>query len=698
MKYLITFTFFLVLIQKGFPQDSAWYYVPFPKVYNISSMVSQKDSSLFVSTSSGLFVTNDNCETWEQLSKADSACPWMFDIVINRQNYIIGSTHDDRICISTNMGQSWQVKNVGMTFSNLAIDSSGTIWGVAPALYKSTDNGRNWEMFDIGDNYFSDVVISKQNDIYLCAGKFLYLSADNGLTWQKIGLPNYIYGFTVNDDGELFGSIYNSGFCSSKDKGKTWVFISSSPVCFSKLISDKRGNLFYIWGSNVFISSDSAKSWEFIGGNTPVLITHKGDLYAAGEEISRYNYNYIPEPQPKIKFPLNRGNAWQYISFGAFNSVTGSGSSSSGIETVYVLDDTAINNNTYYKLSDFPKAWIRYSETDNKIYTFYNGKDAVQTDFTSIAGAPVTQLQLDSNTPWNAVVSRGIDTVLGVLSDFLTLTGGDGGAMSVMRKKYNSGLGYTYFSSSSYYTGTGGSYYGLRLIQAIINENGQVKNYSYPYYPQIVITPPKTINDSSLLFSFKVMHNYNTLMSSGKSLIYIDSVYLSGFYKKDNSVIGDVKIKAENLEQTYIYMVDTSLSLDLLKQGYSFYFKVYARDKGIIPRTAIEPDTGYFCVAYTPPNSVKSGNTDLYSFEVEQNYPNPANPSSIINYSVASECRVKITLYNSLGQMISVLEDSEKAPGKYKAAFNGSMLSSGVYFYHISAGKYAATKKLILMK
>jgi hypothetical protein len=91
-------------------------------------------------------------------------------------------------------------------------------------------------------------------------------------------------------------------------------------------------------------------------------------------------------------------------------------------------------------------------------------------------------------------------------------------------------------------------------------------------------------------------------------------------------------------------------------------------------------------------------------FSLSQNYPNPFNPVTTINYSVPVTSNVKITVYNILGQLISVLANEVKQPGNYRTQFNGSKLSSGVYFYSITAknaeGKmnFSAVKKLLLLK
>jgi photosystem II stability/assembly factor-like uncharacterized protein len=85
-------------------------------------------------------------------------------------------------------------------------------------------------------------------------------------------------------------------------------------------------------------------------------------------------------------------------------------------------------------------------------------------------------------------------------------------------------------------------------------------------------------------------------------------------------------------------------------------------------------------------------------FSLSQNYPNPFNPSTIIKYSVASASFVTLKVYDVLGNEIAALVNEEKIPGIYTAEFNGAGLSSGVYFYRLSAGDRTDIKKMIMEK
>ena len=86
-------------------------------------------------------------------------------------------------------------------------------------------------------------------------------------------------------------------------------------------------------------------------------------------------------------------------------------------------------------------------------------------------------------------------------------------------------------------------------------------------------------------------------------------------------------------------------------------------------------------------------------FSLEQNYPNPFNPSTVINFSVPKEnTLVTLKVYNSLGEEIGTLINQVVPAGQHQVNFNARGLSSGVYFYTLTAGNFVDSKKMVVMK
>jgi len=88
----------------------------------------------------------------------------------------------------------------------------------------------------------------------------------------------------------------------------------------------------------------------------------------------------------------------------------------------------------------------------------------------------------------------------------------------------------------------------------------------------------------------------------------------------------------------------------------------------------------------------------LDKFALDQNYPNPFNPTTTIGYILQEKCNARLTLLNTIGEEIAVLVNEEQDKGYHKVGFNGSKLTSGVYFYRIQTGNFVDTKKLILLR
>ncbi len=97
-------------------------------------------------------------------------------------------------------------------------------------------------------------------------------------------------------------------------------------------------------------------------------------------------------------------------------------------------------------------------------------------------------------------------------------------------------------------------------------------------------------------------------------------------------------------------------------------------------------------------NDVNDESTSPVRFNLEQNYPNPFNPETVIKYSVFSPGMVKLVVTNSLGQEIETLFSGFRNSGSYIVSFNGTGLTSGLYFYTLTTSSGSITKKMLLVK
>lgn len=92
------------------------------------------------------------------------------------------------------------------------------------------------------------------------------------------------------------------------------------------------------------------------------------------------------------------------------------------------------------------------------------------------------------------------------------------------------------------------------------------------------------------------------------------------------------------------------------------------------------------------------GNEIPGEFSLNQNYPNPFNPGSVISFQLPVNGFTMLKVYDNLGREVRTLVNAEMKAGKYEVSFDGSGLSSGVYFYKLVTGGFNETKKMVLVK
>lgn len=97
------------------------------------------------------------------------------------------------------------------------------------------------------------------------------------------------------------------------------------------------------------------------------------------------------------------------------------------------------------------------------------------------------------------------------------------------------------------------------------------------------------------------------------------------------------------------------------------------------------------------PTSIFDENNN-YKFHLANNYPNPFNPSTLIQYEIGETKEVTLEIYNSLGENVETLVSQLQSAGSYKVQFNATGLSSGIYFYSLRTGENYAVKKMMLVK
>lgn len=88
----------------------------------------------------------------------------------------------------------------------------------------------------------------------------------------------------------------------------------------------------------------------------------------------------------------------------------------------------------------------------------------------------------------------------------------------------------------------------------------------------------------------------------------------------------------------------------------------------------------------------------ITDFKLEQNFPNPFNPTTTINYQLPRSGYVALNVYDILGKEVSSLVNEQKNPGRYSVNFGASQLAAGVYIYQLRVNDYVSSRKMLLIK
>jgi hypothetical protein len=196
-----------------------------------------------------------------------------------------------------------------------------------------------------------------------------------------------------------------------------------------------------------------------------------------------------------------------------------------------------------------------------------------------------------------------------------------------------------------------------------------------------------------------------------------DSVYEEPYYKK-NAQLGETWTHPTDSTSS-VTVIDTfpsnvfgiSVTMKILKytvplneidmwwteefgrhNAIDFWGVVLEVLKGCIIDGVAYGDTSFYL-----PNAINEVER-INSFNLSQNYPNPFNSITVIKYNLPSRMFVRLTLYNNLGEEVKSLIKEEQASGNYEYLFNSEGLSSGIYFYQLTADNFIQTKKMILLR
>lgn len=638
-------------------------------------------------------------------------------ICVTPSKYVfVVPNYKNSILRTSNEGVSWDTLFKDYRFSTISTDYSGCIWLARDdgTLFSSTDNGINWTKFDrLSGSYIFWINYNRNNDLFVSRYDGIHYKNKNDTAWTKI-TDKYVISFAAKGNDTLIISYENGGTYLSTNKGSSWKYLQKAHA-FNSVAFDFAGN---IWGGidassyynyiGVYKSTDLGETWKYTGGG--VMGANKmicsGDILCIADRfgVCRYNKNITPYLGNNY-FPLNKNNKWMNYKYPQDYSQY----SEARIDTLLITKDTIISGAKYYFVSGIcgltkQEYWYRFDENARILFVRYNDTDRVLLNYNLLNYEKFERFNINTGKYYVTRCVRGTKNIFDSTRNYIgfndTYTNGSAGRDYY--ELYYERIGFGYWDNSVDPSGGPESNSNERIICAVINDGDSIKTYRKTYAPELSFSPATVKRPYLLTLNVKADHYYsyyNPLNLPG-SINFIDSVFLTGYYKKNNSLSEIKKYPFSYKDSVVNFTISQQLDSVLINNGYDFYYRITAKDICFIPYYTSLPDTGYYKLKIDSATRIINNddkNVPL-SFYLSQNFPNPFNPSTTVKYSLPEESRVLLVVYNSLGQKIKELVNSVKPAGNYEASFDAGNLSSGVYFYQLRANGFSQTRKLIIQK
>jgi photosystem II stability/assembly factor-like uncharacterized protein len=546
--------------------------------------------------------------------------------------------------------------------------NSSTGWVAGPSIYKTTNGGENWSL---QLNEFATTIYFIDENTGMTGGNFIRRTTNGGINWQSnFSVANIAdITFTDNLTGWACGSASVAGnIYKTTNAGESWTLIFSSSTNSGggfRAMHFLDNNTGWVTGSSgrTFKTTNSGINWV----SQPTGTFTNYDIFFADNLTGWITYY-----GSSIRKTTNGGVSWFFQSLPTFagftlhftNASTGFIAGPGGI----ILSTT--NGGTNWVQEPSPTA-----ETLNSIFFIDNitgymcGNNGTIVTNQSFQPAEPTNLEAVADSSSRIVVSWTDNS-----SNELGF---------VLERSTNNG-DWILFDSVSQNT-------------TVYSDTGLIP-YSVYYYRVYSYNESGNSLYSNVAFdtarSYKSCDNIYVLISK------ITEYKLAGFlnHGQANSLIMKLNAACEHsgrgrfeaaINQMYAFgaQVHTLLNLQVISQQQADALIIIALD--IIQ--LLQGGT-------SPHNNQQISPSVPIEFALYNNYPNPFNPSTMIKFDIPVTAFVQLKIYDIQGKEISILVNEQLNAGTYSIDFDGTGLSSGVYYYKLETGNYTETKKMILIK
>ncbi|MGB8316563.1 MAG: T9SS type A sorting domain-containing protein, partial [Ignavibacteriaceae bacterium] len=524
--------------------------------------------------------------------------------------------------------------------------------------------GLNWGTSNKGiENSSVTSFVQLGSNIFIGTdGTWIYYTSDNGKNWyqRKTNLPDSQIESLSVLKGILYAGTFNSYVYSSSDNGMTWQPFSNGlndPTIFALTANDScvyAGSI----SLGIFKLSYGSTTWLPVNNGFPstpaYCIDVKGDTIVAGTQFDG------------VFVSFNSGDNWLHRTSNLPRSFD------NNINSVSIHDSlvfVGIGFNGLYYSKDWGLTW---NSVDSGFFT--------------------TQQVV-------AFTAKGDQYYAGLSEVGISRSLNKGQSW----KLFNSNLPKNIFPTKFYWDG---SYLFLGLFNSSAYPGGL-----YRLAPEDSSWVEMNLGINNPSINDIVSGHGRIFAATNNGIFYSIDTSNTWYHSNPNlpfSQVNSLTIVPNNGTLISSSELGVSVSYDL---GHSWVLENQGLSKGYYPNTLVLNNK--FIFATTSEGVMRRPLSELVGtvgikekdynnlpdkFTLEQNYPNPFNPTTYLKFSIPKQLFINIKVYDVLGRNIATLVNNIKPAGNYEIEFDGSNLSSGVYFYQIRAGEFIKTKKMLLTK
>ncbi len=230
---------------------------------------------------------------------------------------------------------------------------------------------------------------------------------------------------------------------------------------------------------------------------------------------------------------------------------------------------------------------------------------------------------------------------------------------------------------SSYYTsgGTNGNAFGFPYPSLAVDPNG---NGLFAIWSQTRVVGGKVDFAPNGICNYDLWYSYSNDLGTTWSTAQMLQNSNGGLF---SSAANLTKPDVNTYRAHFVYLADTAAGSNVFGTG----------DGSAVPEI-------YRTIDFSATTAVKGVPSLPTKFTLEQNFPNPFNPSTEIRYQVGTQSMVTLKVYNILGLEVATLVNQVMSAGEHTVRLDASKLASGVYLCKLQAGSFSDVKKMTLMK